>query len=332
MSQDILVALDPFANDQVSLKKAMNTTKNLANALDTVIDPVSVVSPDQLQWPSRFDGTWAKQFEKAARASLKKVATSTGIKVENIEILSQPVHSLKASVTALIDEADKRKPLAIAVFTHHRKSPAFRFFGTFATALLAKGSCPLVFVNAKGKDVRAFKRVLFATDFSPESERAFASVVKMALTMRAEIILFHALVPINVEVYASAGLMGGIANYDAFVKDEEEQSTSDAKRWIETARAAGVEARFSLQHASFRASVAIVEAAHSLKADMIAVCSKTTGASVVFLGSVTRDLIETSKLPLLVIPASAVSVETTTARATRDRKATRNLATPSSTR
>lgn len=324
MSQDILVALDPFAKDQVSLKKAMATTKNLADALDASIDPIAVVSPDQLHWPSRFDGTWAKQFDEAARASLKKVAASTGLKPAKIEILSQPVHSLKASVTALTEEAEKRDPLAIAVFTHHRKAAHLRIFGTFATALLSKSRVPLVFVNAKGKDVKSFKRIVFATDFSPESEKAFCSILEIARVMRAEVVLYHALVPIASEVYANVGLMGGFANYEAFVRDEEERATADGERWLNFAKEAGVEARFVLHHADFRASNAILESAKKLKADMIAVCSKTTGAAAVILGSITRDLIEGSKIPVLVIPASASPVDATTPRATRDRRDARD--------
>lgn len=332
MSQDILVALDPFAKDPVSLKKAMTTTKALADALDASVDPVAVVSPDQLQWPSRFDGTWAEQFSKAALTGLKKVAVSAGLRANKIEIVEQPVHSLRASVASLVEKAEARDPLAIAVFTHHRKSSGLRIFGTFATALLSKSSYPLVFINAKAKEIRSFKRILFATDFSAESRKAFDTVLEMAREMRAEVVLFHALTPISAEVYASVGLMGGFANYDVYVRDEERQSAEDAKLWVKAAKDAGVEARFVLHHADFRPSSAIVESASRLKADLIAVCSKTTGVSVVILGSVTRDLIETSKKPVLVIPSSAEAADATTSKATRDRRGARAPSAPAPSR
>jgi len=314
-----VVAVDPFAVDQVDMRNAVSTMKATAKSLKASLNPVSVVSPDQVQWPSDFDGSWSEQFETAARRNLKKTLKSM-IGDGVADILRQPVHSAGMSAATIAEYTAKAKADALVVFTHNRKSPRLRFFGSFATALLSKSRTPILFINASSKPVRTVKSILFATDFSKEDEVALEIAMDWAKASEAELILFHALTSISPELYASVGLVGGYSNYELYVRDEEAHSQKTGKIWVDRAEKRGLKAQFVLHHTNHTPQYAVLKGAERLNCDLIVTCAKATRMETILIGSVTRGILERSKKPVLVIPATAAGVQAVASRAIRELK------------
>jgi nucleotide-binding universal stress UspA family protein len=92
-----------------------------------------------------------------------------------------------------------------------------------------------------------------------------------------------------------------------YVRDEEAKAEKEARRLVDLGEKAGVATKFTLHHTTKRPAQTILDAAARFKTEMICVCSKTTGAASFILGSVTRDLLEDSSLPVFVIPTERVT-------------------------
>lgn len=142
-----------------------------------------------------------------------------------------------------------------------------------------------------------FRRIVFATDFSPASRAAFRFAVNLARGERARLTIVHVLpsvVPLGVETYVSGRMY-----------DEMENS---ARRWaqkrldslVEQAGRSKVAARSALLAGA--AHEAISTAASREGADVIVVGTHgRTGLERVFVGSVAARIIGTAPCPVLTV-------------------------------
>ncbi|HEX9148143.1 MAG TPA: universal stress protein [Thermoanaerobaculia bacterium] len=142
-----------------------------------------------------------------------------------------------------------------------------------------------------------FRRILFATDFSPASRAAFRVAVQLARRERGRLVIAHVLpsvVSLGVETYVSARMY-------------EEMETS-ARRWaqkrldslVEQARRSRVAARTVLLAGA--ADEGVSSAAAKERADLIVIGTHgRTGLERVFMGSVAARIIGTAPCPVLTI-------------------------------
>jgi nucleotide-binding universal stress UspA family protein len=142
-----------------------------------------------------------------------------------------------------------------------------------------------------------FRRILFATDFSPASRAAFRVAVQLARRERGRLVIVHVLpsvVSLGVETYVSARMY-------------EEMETS-ARRWaqkrldslVEQARRSRVAARTVLLAGA--ADEEVSRAAAKERADLIVIGTHgRTGLERVFMGSVAARIIGTAPCPVLTV-------------------------------
>lgn len=145
-----------------------------------------------------------------------------------------------------------------------------------------------------------FQRILFATDLSPASAKAFEQAVGLARANEAELVIAHAyqmpdFFPTDVCVTGTL-----YSDLDEKVRGDAEK---DLAALVEDARKQGIGARFLvLTGAPFEA---IAEAARAVKADLIVMGTHgRTGASRVLLGSVAARVITTAPCPVLTVRAA----------------------------
>jgi nucleotide-binding universal stress UspA family protein len=150
------------------------------------------------------------------------------------------------------------------------------------------------------------KNILFPTDFSPASERAFVYALKVAEKLQATITTLHVyqlpdikgihLPPSLQEVYDSLDL-------EAF-----ENYRDAIPRLREIAEAEGalnVEIRHALQEGATIPS--ILRYARELESDLVILGTKgATGLRELFFGSVAAEVLENAECPVLAVPHDAV--------------------------
>jgi nucleotide-binding universal stress UspA family protein len=148
--------------------------------------------------------------------------------------------------------------------------------------------------------MRSIRRILFATDLSQASERAFEQAADMAGGSGAELLIAHAYQPPTVtptDAYLSAAM------YEQLDVKLRETAAQQLERFARLARERGVAARALLLAGP--AHEAISEAVKEEGADLIIMGTHgRTGPARFFLGSVAARVVSEAPCPVLTIRAA----------------------------
>jgi nucleotide-binding universal stress UspA family protein len=142
-----------------------------------------------------------------------------------------------------------------------------------------------------------FRRILFASDFSKASRKAFTTAVTLAKAHRATLTVLHVIVPftpIVPEGYVDSQM------WDRIDKDAREWSLRQLRRLTDKARATGVKAAGLLLEGD--PAQQIVRAVRSKGADLLVVGTHgRTGLTKFFVGSVAGRLVATAPCPVVTV-------------------------------
>jgi nucleotide-binding universal stress UspA family protein len=148
--------------------------------------------------------------------------------------------------------------------------------------------------------MRPFRRILFATDFSSASARAFDQAVELARTAGAELLIVHVhqpsqLFPTDVAVSPAV--------YEELEEKLREGAQASLAGLVAEAGRRGLRAQ-ALLLTGF-ADQAIGEAARDRQADLVVVGTHgRTGVRRFLLGSVASRVITVAPCPVMTVPAA----------------------------
>ena len=141
------------------------------------------------------------------------------------------------------------------------------------------------------------RRILFATDFSKASRKAFTTAVKAAKSSRASLSVVHVLapfVPIAPDQYI------GPETWDAIDEQSRRWATKHLKALAGRARDAGVRVKWFLVEGN--PSREVTKVARKVHADLLIIGTHgRTGFAKLFLGSVASQIVATSKCPVMTV-------------------------------
>ena len=141
------------------------------------------------------------------------------------------------------------------------------------------------------------RKILFATDFSPASRRAFDVALDLAKQNKAELTIFHSMVP--AVLYAEA------ETADSLYAQIEADSRKHAETTLSRLKARAVKGKIKTltQMRKGSAAIQILRAAKSRRVDVIVVGTQgRTGLSRLLLGSVASRVISMADRPVLTVP------------------------------
>jgi nucleotide-binding universal stress UspA family protein len=131
-----------------------------------------------------------KADEDLADAEMRRVKLQMG------DVASTTIMSHEGSVWAAVERAIRENHIDLIVLGTHGRTGAPRLLlGSVAEEIFRRSPVPVLTVgpashsNAR-KDIR-FERVLFATDFSPESRAALPYVLSLAREKSTQLVLLH---------------------------------------------------------------------------------------------------------------------------------------------
>ena len=142
------------------------------------------------------------------------------------------------------------------------------------------------------------RKILFATDFSTPSVRAFQAAMDLAKQNKAQLAIFHALIP--AVIYDE-----GETTYPALYSQIEVESKKQAEAGLARLKARAEKAKIKTvaQMRKGPAADQILKAAKSQRADLIVVGTHgRTGLSKLLLGSVASRVISMADRPVLTVP------------------------------
>jgi len=141
------------------------------------------------------------------------------------------------------------------------------------------------------------RKILYATDYSKASNRAFEEAVRIAKQNNAELLVLHVLEPIP---YAAGEEFGGAELYMRLEDATKREAQSSMANLMSRLQKNKIKAKSLLLRGS--AYDQIVKAAKSNRADMIVIGTHgRTGLSKPFMGSVATKVVSTATCPVLTV-------------------------------
>lgn len=300
----ILWAFDPFAAEGPGWDRSVEVAELLSLNGQKKIQPVYVLSPSNFNFTGDFSGPWVGQFEPKAKEAFAEVLEKvniSGLQEPAVIINKQP--SLSMNVSKLLKFASKVNAEVVLMNSHARKGLARLFLGSFAETALMATSVPLILVNPEVKRVGQFKKILFPTDFTTTSRKAFRRVLSFCRDHQAQIVIYHKL-PDPIEPMVQTGVYmagGGWVSVQNYIETESEAREQESRSWVEEAQKAGVEAKFFIEEKPGFITDSLNQYITQHAVDMIAVGSKSGPVSTVVIGSIARQMVREASCPVWVV-------------------------------
>lgn len=299
----IVWTIDPWEFSITHRKALTNVLETCATALKAKILPFSVVSPGGLSWPIPYTRDLADEMKAAALQTTQKTILKLSLKgIAHPTVNVRPSSSRRELVENAILFAKKKKAQFIAVDTRSSTKKTFIRLGGFAEALIASSPVPVLTVNPDVKPSKKISRILFPTDFSEGSHRAFQKTLAFAKKLHAEVIV------LNVEPELSQFELYNAINYGlamSYIEEREREEillrTKNTSDWKKEADRAKAKCTFS--HITVPASISdgILKFAKEKNIDLLALATIHGPFVRAVVGSVARDILLQAKVPVLVI-------------------------------
>lgn len=304
LSRKIIWSVDAFQEDRKLFKKTLSFLNDFDSIPGVTIEPVYVLSPDQLNIPVEFAPPWVEQYLPSAEKALKKLLEKTGLKnLKAPKVIIESQSSLGATVSSFVQYALKQKADFVLVSSHSKKGLKRMFLGSFAESLVLESKTPIVVVGPQSNVPEKIDHIFFATDLSAASKKAIPNLIRLADELGAKVTIFYS-VPNPIEPVVQSGvflLAGAWVSLRSFVGDEVKKRTRIAKEWAQEFKAAGVKADVVVTIAKKNVSEEVMDEAKKRKASMIAMVAKRGTVASALIGSVTRQVVRSSPLPVWVI-------------------------------
>lgn len=304
MSYKIIWSIDAFPENPRSYTQGASCLAALeSQSSQKSIQPVYVLSPSQLNLVSDDPLEWIGRYEATAKAALDTLLKKISLPgLEPGKVLLEPRNGNSFTSEALIHFAQDQKAQLIVCSTHARKGLPRFFLGSFAESLMNHSTVPVMIMNMESDVPQKIKKILFPTDLSETSKKAFSKTLAFAKTFGAEIVLLGA-VPQPAEIVLQSGvyLLGGNwVPISTFLESESEEMKKTMQEWTHEAQSQGVKASSVIDSGCKSVTDSILNHLKSQQADLIAIAAQSGPIERTLLGSITRQVVRLSSCPVLV--------------------------------
>jgi len=313
-SKKILWAVDAFTEDKQLHDRAASLIRAWVKGQDISVEPVFVMSPDQLNVPMDVFGGIKLDAETVARKNLKDLVRNVRIpSLLEPTVLTSNNMSLRNAIQTLLSYAKQSKAGLIVVSTQSKKGVSRFFFGSFAESLVLQADVPVVMVSPKTTKLSKVQHILYATDLTEKAHEALEEVMALSGERKLKLTLFN-----KVE-YLTEYTVATLHNNPTYQKTLQADLVRRKKMLEELAtevRAKGIKVDVVMDSKPTDVSIsnAVLKAATRYKADLIAMASQTGPVVSAILGSVTRQVIRGAKCPVWVIHPKEISTVTKNSR------------------
>lgn len=235
-----------------------------------------------------------ERFNKYPKTQIKKELKAAKVEMSDskIQVVEDQAFTITKVVDRMLELASENDSDLIALFTHARKGYLRFLMGSFAETVIHRSQKDLLLMNPKVIVKSKIQNVLFASDFGANSEQEFAKIFKYTKNLGAKLTVFH-----HTEIIYKWSL------------DEENpkiikyrKSVDKMKSWVESeSRKAGVEVNVVMASDFDSTSSHVFKLVKKNKIDLIATAAKSGSLAALMGGSVTRQIVRESSIPVLVV-------------------------------
>jgi nucleotide-binding universal stress UspA family protein len=201
--------------------------------------------------------------------------------------------------------ADEEQADVVVLGTHGRGLFGRLFIGSVTQALLRKLGVPVLTVCRVSRPLE-FRRILFATDFGPDSDKGFQIALGIAAEAAASLTVAHTMDKRPTMSYETPEV-------HALFDEQHTEALKQAHDKFDQFKEEGVKREINVECvlAEGEAAETLVRIADETEADFIVLGLRKKGAMArAFLGSTAEPVIRAAHVPVLSVPIDAkVSVE-----------------------
>lgn len=288
----IVWAVSPFESNRALDQRAVAILGAIAGARDS-IEALYVASPMETSLATAFDVPAAIRYSEHPKRLVRERLRKLGLTRARASVLSADSVSLSFAARLFASHAAAAGAELVLVASHARKGVPRIFIGSFAETLVHASKSDLLLYR---EDVplwkRAPKSLLYAHDLSRHGERGFERALVHAKRWRSALHVVH--MPSPAYGIRFAEQAPRVASYRRRVKKKIEALAARIAR----ARLEG-----SAEIDATWAPVAELALAHAKRvaADVVAVHAKSGPLAGFMGGSVTRQILRSAPVPVLVL-------------------------------
>lgn len=305
----IIWAVDPFEEKNPNQERIVETLHSLIQStsknIKWEIEPVYVLSPDQIGLPYDYAPTLVENYEpnaqKALNAFFKKVKLPGLLEPKVIVHRYSSLRSLTHEFTRYAEES---KAELLVVGTHGRKGLARVILGSFTETLLSFSNLPVLVVGMNVQKNVDFSKILFPTLLeTPPGESALPRVVSLAKDLNSKVTLLHSIQRLLEPAFQSGAYLlgGGWVTLPHFTDRQGSLKEKEAKNWVEYAKRHKVQAEYLIDADVPNSVDSIIQNAHIHHAGLIVIEAKKGPVASALIGSITRQIVRLANCPVWVL-------------------------------
>jgi nucleotide-binding universal stress UspA family protein len=301
----VLWSIDAFDDLSELQARAVRLLEEFSVRFKIEIEPVYVVSPDQLGIQIGSSPEWSERYAPAVRKALEQKLQ--GIQLAGIKSPRILVHhrfSLKGTVGVLTKHAAAQGCDLILVGSHGRKGLERMILGSFAEELLLQSEIPVLVIGASSENATGgLRHILFPTDLSDSSSVVFQQVLLLAKALGVKITLLH-VIPKPIEAIFQSGvylLSGGWVSVPIYLQQEQVKQESIAEKWKEAATQLGISLETIMDSSSMSVVDSILKHTKTTDVSFVAMAAESGPLESVLMGSITRQVVRLSPCPVWVL-------------------------------
>lgn len=234
--------------------------------------------------------------QRDVTAEIEKKLKSARIQVpkERRHLVDLPFASVTQTADETLKAAAKVGCDTLALFTHGRRGIDRFLLGSFAETVIHRSKLDLLLMSPWALSSGQVKKILFLDDFSKESRGHLGRVLDLCREKRAELVVFH---------YPHAVYDWSFDDENPMVVRYRNEVDRRAVATGDLCHRAGVRAEVIVKGGMSTISDAAFRLAKKHGADLIVVAAKMGRVGALLGGSVTRQIIRRSPVPVLVLKA-----------------------------
>ena len=275
-----LWAFEPSHQDNERLKGMYDILSSLAGSASNV--------------EVGFVATHSKTPTSDSRRLIKQELKNAQIPLadKKIHVVECATSSNTKAVDRLLKLAKERGAKNLGLFTHAREGYLRFVIGSFAETAIHRSKCSLLILNPQTQVATQIKNILFASDFSPASKTQLKTVISHCKNLKSKLtVLYHA--DLNYEW----SLDESNPKIQAY-----RRGVGKMKTWIEQeCRKVGVAAEVMICTELKSTGDLILQNITKKKVNLVVVGAKVGPFAALIGGSVTRQIVRGSQVPVLVL-------------------------------
>lgn len=301
----VIWPIHPTDSDLRIDENIVDCLTQLKRQFDFTIQPVSVMSADFFSTSEYFEPVDTQALrEHLLQDCQNYIGRFKDFEFEDIVILENHYASQSGEVAMFANFVDQAKPDFVIMSSHGRKGWSRAFMGSFAESFLVKSTVPVLVVGPKYTKGNNFQSALMPVELSEKSQEFIETFLDHhALEFLNNLTLFHKVSMVDLEDIAWAPTLYGVGGVGA--DDVVKRAYEKTKKFLESFLIHPLSEKRLSYEISKRIdplSEVIVERVKENDIGILVMRSEAGVLSANILGSITREVMRDSSVPVLVYP------------------------------